>query len=82
MFSELCKDDIPQMIQRLSELKRIDHGSAIAVVTVKPVDIIAFDQQCHNPAAVFTKPHFRQAAATTQKERSTEDVRGLKGASH
>jgi hypothetical protein len=70
------------VVQRFPEKQWIDQGLATPIVLVQLVNAIAFDQKAHDAVTIFFKPYFCQPAAIAQKERSTENVRGLHSASH
>ena len=66
------------MVQRFAELQRIDQGLPVSVRLVQLVHAFAPDQESGYPAAIISEPDFTQVTALAQKERPSEDVRGLK----
>jgi len=73
-FSQFVEHHIPQVVQRLSQLNRVDQGSAGAVVAVQTVQILARNQKGGDPAAVVSDPHFGQVAPFAQQKSALKKV--------
>jgi hypothetical protein len=77
VLAQFSEHHVPQMVQTLSELNRVDQGAAAAVVAVQPVQILAGDQKRSNAPAVGPDPYVCQAAAAGKQVCAFEKVCGL-----
>ena len=69
------------MVQRFSELYRVDQGMAVDVCLVMTVQLRAAKMECGDLAAVGFKPNAAQVCAHAKIKCASEYVRGLKTAS-
>jgi hypothetical protein len=66
------------MVQRFSELQRIDQGLAGSILFVQPVQAFTGNQKHSDSLAIIPEPDPAQFSTPTQKKRSSKYVRGLK----
>jgi hypothetical protein len=76
--SQFFEHHVPQVVQRLSELYRVDQGTAAPVVPVQAVQVLACNQERCDTLAVGSDTDLGQIAAAGQQIGHSEDVRGLK----
>jgi hypothetical protein len=76
--SQFFEHHVPQVVQRLSELYRIDQGTAAPVVPVQAVQILARNQERCDAFAVVSDADLGQVATAGQQISPSEDVRGFK----
>jgi hypothetical protein len=76
--SQFFEHHVPQVVQRLSELNRVDQGTAGPVVPVQAVQVLACDQERCDTFAVVPDTDLGQIAAAGQQISPSEDVCGFK----
>jgi hypothetical protein len=76
--SQFLEHHVPQVVQRLSELYRVDQGAAAPVVPVQAVQVLTRDQKRCDTLAVGSDADLGQIAAAGQQISPSEDVRGFK----
>jgi hypothetical protein len=82
IFSQSRENDVSQLVQGFPKQQRVDRGPAPAVIDIQPVDLLAFDQEGHNPAIVLFDPDTGQPGAMAQEKSAPEDVRGFNRVQH
>ena len=80
MVAQFFKHHIPQMVQRFSELHRVDQRPAGPVIALKPVQVLARDQKRGDPPAVVAHPYPVQPGAHAQQKRTFEQIGDFKAA--
>ena len=66
------------MVQRFSELQRIDQGPAVSILFVQSIQATAGEQEAGNSFAIVPEADPAQLTTPAQKKRSSKNVRGLK----
>ena len=66
------------MVQRFSELQRINQGLAVSILFVQLVQTPAGEQERSNRPAISSEADPAQLTAPAQKERPSKNIRGLK----
>jgi hypothetical protein len=78
VFSQLFKKDIPQMVQGLTELHRVDQGAPGDIGAVVPVKVRTGKDKGGDLPAAFPELDAAQIPAHAQVKCTSEDVGGLK----
>jgi len=81
-LSQFVEHHVAQVVQRFSQLHRVDQGSAGAVVAVQPVQVRTGDQKGCDPAAVVADLDLFQSAATAQQKCTLEQISHFDGTLH
>jgi hypothetical protein len=79
-FSQFVEHHVPQVVQRFTQLHRVDQGTAGPVIAVVPVQIGAGDQKCGDPPAVVPDPHAVQPGAHAQQKCPLKQIGHFKAA--
>jgi hypothetical protein len=79
MVAQFVEHHIPQMVQALSQLNRVDQGPAGPIVSVKPVQIRAGDQKRCDRPAVVSDPDLVQPGAHAQQKCTLEQIGDFNG---
>jgi hypothetical protein len=81
-LSQFVKHHVPQVVQRFSQLHRVDQGSAGAVVVVKTFQVLSRYQERGDPAAVVSNAHLIQPATHAQQKGPLEQIGHFDGTLH
>jgi hypothetical protein len=79
MFAQFVEHHIPQVVQRFSQLHRVDQGTAGPVIAVQTVQILSCDQKGSDPAAVVSDPHLHQIGPVAQQKCTLEQIGDFNG---
>jgi hypothetical protein len=79
MFSQFVEHYIPQVVQRFSELHRVDQGTACPVIAVQTVQILSRDQKSGDLSAVVADPDLIQSATHAQQKCTPEQIGDFDG---
>jgi hypothetical protein len=78
MFSQVCKQDVPQVVQRFSELDRVHQSMTAHIGFVMSVQIVSTEVEHGDLLAACLEPDGGEIPAHAQVKCASEDVRGLK----
>jgi hypothetical protein len=79
MVAQFVEHHIPQMVQALSQLNRVDQGPAGPVIAVQPVQIAAGNQKSCDRPAVVSDAHPVQPGAHAQQKCTLEQIGDFNG---
>ena len=74
MLAQVVEHYVAQVVQRFSQLDRVDQGPAGPIVSVKPVQIRAGDQKRCDRPAVVSDPDLVKPAAHAQQKCALEQI--------
>jgi hypothetical protein len=73
-LAQVVEHHVAQVVQRFSQLDRVDQGPAAPVVAVKTLQIGAGDQKAGDTPAAASHPHPGQPAAHAQQKGASKKV--------
>jgi hypothetical protein len=79
IFAQFVEHHIPQVVQRFSQLHRVDQGTAGPVIAVQTVQILSRDQKGGDPAAVVSDLHLHQISPVAQQKCTLEQIGDFNG---